>query len=387
MKVLYIIHSCTMGGATISFFNMIKGLKKTGINVSVVYPLEKDISIINELKELKCKCIGVHKVPCSWVTFSGIKGKIIFPLTLSYLLLSKIRFYFQLKKIIRSELPDIIHTNTGVVHEGALLANKLHIPHVWHLREYQLKDFKGHPLPTMNNFKKKLRNSYTVCITKDIQKYFELEKSEKSSVIYNPAMSENFALNNRGEVLTNPYFLVANRISKEKGIEDTICAFSEFLKYSSDYKLKICGFGEKSYIHYLMNLCKNKKIENSVEFLGYADTTEIYNMMTNSKSLIVSSYNEGFGRMTAEANMLGVPVIGRSSGGTKEILEQTNGGFLFNDFAQLVSSMKKVSIMSELEIKKKMEPAQKKAISLFSEEQHCTKILNLYKEIKFCQTN
>lgn len=85
--------------------------------------------------------------------------------------------------------------------------------------------------------------------------------------------------------------------------------------------------------------------------------------------------------------MLGVPVIGRSSGGTKEILEQTNGGFLFNDFAQLVSSMKKVSIMSELEIKKKMEPAQKKAISLFSEEQHCTKILNLYKEIKFCQTN
>ena len=110
-------------------------------------------------------------------------------------------------------------------------------------------------------------------------------------------------------------------------------------------------------------------------------------MMTNSKGLIVSSYNEGFGRMTAEANMLGVPVIGRSSGGTKEILEQTNGGFLFNDFAQLVSSMKKVSIMSELEIKKKMEPAQKKAISLFSEEQHCTKILNLYKEIKFCQTN
>ena len=45
------------------------------------------------------------------------------------------------------ENPDIIHTNTGVIHEGLKVAKRLKIPHVWHLREYQDKDFNWEAFP------------------------------------------------------------------------------------------------------------------------------------------------------------------------------------------------------------------------------------------------
>ena len=370
-----------MGGATISFANLIKGVRKAGNEVVIVYPLEKDISIIKNLEFLGCKCIGVKRVPCSWFFFTGVRRKVLFPLDIARLVVKKPIFYSQLNKIVRSENPDIIHTNTGVVHEGVLVARTLRIPHVWHLREYQLKDFKGHPYPTMDSFKRKLKKSYSVCITKDIQEYFGLKNYTYSNVIYNPIMSESYSPKKNDELSGKNYFFVANRISREKGIEDIISAFAGFYKTNPNYKLLICGFGADEYIDYLKRMCYEKDIQNSVEFLGYANSERIYEFMYSAKALIVASYNEGFGRMTAEANMLGIPVLGRNTAGTKEILDQTKGGFKFETPEELMSKMKEISKMTEIEITAFMKEPQKEAKELFSNEQHVRKMLELYESI------
>ena len=103
--------------------------------------------------------------------------------------------------------------------------------------------------------------------------------------------------------------------------------------------------------------------------------------MNNSKALIVGSYSEGFGRMTAESNMLGIPVLGRNSAGTKEILDQTQGGFKFETTEELINSMKLVNSMSEIEIDNFMKGPKRIANELFSNEKHVEKILGLYKSI------
>ncbi len=375
MKILYIIHSCKMGGATISFINMLKGVIDKGNKVVVVHPnsFEYDYTLIDKINSFGAKCY-----PADVVLSYNREGRNAFvqfvrPL---FIYFHKIKFYKRLKKIVGIEKPDIIHSNTGVIHEGFYVAKKNKIPHVWHLREYQTKDFNWKPLPSLKALKKLLSKSYTVCITKDIKDYFGLENNKNSFVIYNPVFSLRDI---KSADYAGNYLLVANRVSKEKGIEDIIKAFGSVLSENNSFDLKIAGFGTESYINELKTLCKSKGIEKYVHFLEYTDN--IIELMLHAKAVVVGSYSEGFGRMTAEANMLGVPVIGRNSAGTKEILNQTGGGYLFETNEELSFVMRKLLEMDNTDIKQFMIQPQEKALSLYASEQHVEKILNLYSKI------
>ena len=146
----------------------------------------------------------------------------------------------------------------------------------------------------------------------------------------------------------------------------------------------LLGFGDEKYIGQLKSICKDKGIESNVEFLGYKENVLEY--IKQAKALIVGSFYEGFGRMTAEANMLGIPVIGRNTGGTKEILEMTKGGFLFDTVEEMVKYMKEIVLKTDKEIQEFMILPQKTSVDLFSNEQHIQKVIDLYnivlKEIK-----
>ena len=364
-----------MGGATISFLNMLKGVIDKGNKVVVVHPnpFESDYTLIDKINSFGAKCYLVDVVLSYNREGRNAFVQFVRPI---FIYLYKIKFYIKLKKIVGIEKPDIIHSNTGVIQEGFYVAKKNKIPHIWHLREYQTKDFNWKPLPSLKVLKKLLSKSYTVCITKDIKKYFGLENNKKSFVIYNPIFSLRDI---KSADYSGNYLLVANRVSKEKGIEDIIQAFGSVVFENNSFDLKIAGFGTESYINELKTLCKSKGIENYVHFLEYTDN--IVELMLHAKAVVVGSYYEGFGRMTAEANMLGVPVIGRNSAGTKEILNQTGGGYLFETNDELSFVMRKLLEMDNADIKQFMIQPQKKALSLYTSEQHVEQILNLYNKI------
>lgn len=375
MKILYIIHSCIRGGATISFKNLAVGVRKAGFDVVVVHPKPKveDEQVISELKNIGCSCVQLDVVVSYNLLGKNVLKYIFRPIKIYW---NKRKFYKALHSVVLQERPNIIHTNTGVVHEGFLVANELGIPHVWHLREYQIKDFHMKIIPSLKRFKSMLKTSYTVCITKDIRNYFGLLGNRMSRVIYNPAMDKNEASKHEN---SDDYFLVANRISPEKGISDILEAFAEFIGSHGSFLLKIAGFGSEQYVRTIKEKCQKLGIAASVEFLGFI--SNIRPLMKKAHALIVGSYNEGFGRMTAEANMLGTPVIGRNSGGTKEILELTGGGILFSTPIEMKEAMMRFSAMSDEEMSVFMMESQKKAIDLFSSEQHIENMLKLYCEI------
>ena len=118
--------------------------------------------------------------------------------------------------------------------------------------------------------------------------------------------------------------------------------------------------------------------EESIVFLGHIDNPFEY--MKKAKALIVGSYNEGFGRMTAEAAFAGCLVIGRNTGGTKEILEKT-GGYSFIDNDGIVEAMKDIEQLSDEEYLKKAKHAQKVAQQLYSTEQNIDAIYSFYLDI------
>lgn len=379
MKILYILHDTIMGGATISFLKMIEGLRMKGFDISIV------VSKRDEKFE-KCARRFASEIVVAPITKSilpnwekGILKRVYYLLKFPYsyykLLIKKRISRRPLLEIINKINPDIIHTNVGIVHEGFWCAKKLNKPHVWHLREYQDKDFNRVFVPSKSQFKKYLKQSFVVSITKDIHHYFDLCESNRHRVIYNGILPISFsALNFPKE----KFFLCASRVSWEKGHEDVIRCFSKFHHHYSDYRLVILGFGEKDYMDFLQQLSKDLGCADAVEFKGYTDDVGRY--MRTATALVVASYNEGFGRMTAEACFYGCMVIGRGTGGTKEIMDET-GGLQFLSNEELLQQMTGIVQMTETEYRQKVLKAQSKAIELYSIENNVNSIEKFYKDI------
>ena len=375
MKVLYILHSTVMGGATLSFFTMIKGLKELGITPIVVIPANKKINpfFLKEVEKIQLQYEKVYL--CQSVSFETNGFNLYIQKIKRQLLpLRKKYSYICLKQLVKKIKPDIIHTNTGVIHEGFIVARELGIPHVWHLREYQELDFKLKTYPSFDFFCKLLKQSFTISITKGINEYFKLTHCEKAKVIYNGIFDKDHVCYFPKE----KYFLCASRISPEKGISDVILAFNDFQQEHNDYKLLIIGAGNKKYIETLRHIADNSSCKNSVQFIGFVENVIPY--MAKAKALVVASHNEGFGRMTAEACFCGSLVIGRNSAGTKEILEQT-GGIFFNNIAEIKKAMQIIAEMPEEEYKKQALHAQNIAVQTYSIENNVNQVYSFYMHI------
>lgn len=371
MRVLYLIHTPTMDGSTISFVNMIKGLKTKGVEVIVASP-----NIGNELMEIlkndSIKYISVNLTPLM-LPWHTIKDVLKFPFRYVKRYISVVINSRKLAKIVDKIQPDIIHSNVGIVHEGYTVCQKKHIHHIWHLREYQDKDFGWIIYPSKTRFISKLKNSHVIAISKGIFEHFNCSYP-KDQVIYNGIMNES-------DVSYDPqkdnYFLCASRIDSSKGHHDVIKAFSQFNKTHPNFKLKILGFGAEDYIDYLKKLITDLGLHDNVQFEGYKKSNEVSAYMKKAKALIVASYYEGFGRMTAEASFCGCIVIGRNTGGTSEILH-TTGGFLFDNINELVNCMETVTSMGSDEYLNRAISAQENAVKAYSIEANVQRVYNYY---------
>lgn len=369
MNVLFILHTTKMDGSSLSFFNLVKGLKGNGVHVMAVGP-RQNYGLVDRLQEIGIHYYGVNVAESIYPH----NGLLFLPKCFN-LLRRKYLSYKEILNISRNLSPDIIHTNVGTIHEGYKVSKTLGVPHVWHLREYQDKDFGWSIFPCKKSFISRLKRSFVITISHDIRNYFGLQYYSKSKTIYNGIFNnEDLHFYPKKE----KYFLCCSRISKEKGHDSVILAFSVFLKSNPDYKLKVLGDGSQEYIEYLKNMSINCGCSESIEWLGYQK--DVLSYMNKATALIVASHFEGFGRMTAEACFAGCLVIGRNSGGTREILAET-GGFLFDDNDGLISSMQRVSHLAVEQYEKKALYARYKAKKLYSIDINLERIHDFYKEI------
>lgn len=287
----------------------------------------------------------------------------------------KVRSLKPLLDIVREEKPDLIHTNVGVIQEGYFVANYLKIPHIWHLREYQDKDFNLQVLPSKRAFRKMLQKSYVITITEDILKYFGLDSKPAARNIYNGILHRNEVF----DIFPKEnYFLCASRISSEKGHDGVIRQFAKFYTTHQDYSLVILGFGDNDYIEHLKELAETLECKDAIRWVGY--TEQVSDYMSRAKALIVNSRFEGFGRMTAEACFNNCIVIGRNTGGTREILEKT-GGLLFSTEEEMLDQMIKLADMNVTQYASISTTAYNEAIRLFSVERNVEQTCAFYETI------
>lgn len=375
MKVLYYIHNKShTEGSLMSLITLVENMKNNGVDVVIA------ANSMLESSSFFYDFCASHSIPVYYLPVYlsknnepvGIKGKFLYFIWVIRALRLKTKCARALNKVVKKEHPDIIHTNTGVLHEGFVVAKKHSIPHVWHLREYQ----NGWGIyPTKKIYERLLKRSEAVItLTNDIRRRFDLSETETAHVLYNGVYHRDYS---QMIMPKQKYFFIASRISKEKGISEIIHEFIKFHNNNKEYDLLIAGEINDSN----RSIVDKFKDEKCVKFLGWKNADELKILMSNALALIVNSKYDGFGRMTAEAIFNGCLVIGLNSGGTKEILEETGGGLGYKDYDEFYECMEKVVKMDELSYKEKVSNAQRIAKSIFSIESYVDGIMNVYRKI------
>lgn len=386
MRVIYVTNSTTVfGGGSKALVNMLDGLMKKGIEPLVVFPNTDGLCLQFTLRGIPTKVLNYRMAV--YPSIKSVRDLFLFLPRLIVRIVLNHFAYLRLSDIVREFKPNLIHTNVSVIDIGYKTAEKLGIPHVWHIREYGDLDFKFYHYYNRNYFLHRLKQkySYSICITKDIQCHNQLLKHPNSRVIYDGVLSENmFSFKND----KSSYFLFAGRLEVNKGIADLLLAYADFRKKCPDspMRLKIAGDTKvKSYSDFLHSESDRLGITSYVDFLGMRK--DVLDLMANTYLMIVPSLSEGFGFITAEAMFRGALVLGRDTAGTKEQFD--NGleltgveiGLRYHSHDELVQCMCDVVDHGIESYFPMIHKAQQVVRSLYSSERHVEQVYDFYKYI------
>ena len=122
-----------------------------------------------------------------------------------------------------------------------------------------------------------------------------------------------------------------NRIVKMKGIERGIKAFSKVVSQRPEAKLWIIGTGEPDFVSHLKNLVDELGIANSVEFLGFRDGKEKFDLLSRAHVLMNPSYLEGWGLVNLEANRMETPAVVFKVRGCVDSVADNLSGYICED--------------------------------------------------------
>lgn len=379
-KILYFLGPTILGGATISFKNFVAQMVHDYEIVIAISRADLNIDFVNFLNGLNISIEYFNAEPSIYPLIrenKKIYDFLIYPYKILKKIVNIIDSKKEIKLIIDRVRPDIIHTNIGVLYQVIPVAKKLNIPHILHIREYQTKDFGWKTFPSKEYYQSELCKSHVITITQDLFNYFELTDHKNACVMYNGILSKN-SVTFRSK--KDKYFLCASRISEEKGIDSAINAFDKVAEQLPSHELWIAGgHATPEYYEKIKKLIDSKNCSGRIKLLGHRN--DVVDLMKNATALIVASRFEGLGRMTVEAIFSGCLVVGRNSGGTKEVIELTEGGFLFHSDEQFTYLLNHIATLSDEDYSRIIKVAQKNAMKYFSNEVYCENLIKKYNNL------
>ena len=388
IRVIYILSSTsTQGGASKSFMVMLDRLRAMGVEATVVLPNTQGL-----YQELQAQGVSVVAYTYRMAVYppcNNIKDFVLWLPRLCGRLIVNHRATRKVEQLCRQIHPDIVHTNVSVIDIGYCAARHLHIPHVWHIREYGDLDFHLYHYPTRANqlHRYHTQNSYTICITRDIQRHNCLENTPTSRVIYNGILSTPPSPQKQNYTQTAPFFLFAGHIEPAKGVYELLQAYAAYtLQTQHILPLYIAGaVCNNDYMAQLQNLIKEQHIGNLVHFLG--ERKDIDNLEQHATAVIIPSISEGFGRVMPEAMYNKTLVIAHNTAGTKEQLDngvQLTGNEIalrYNTQEELTQHLTYVSSYPQEKYLPIIEPAYTTVSRLYTADQNAQQIMLFYKDI------
>jgi glycosyltransferase involved in cell wall biosynthesis len=154
------------------------------------------------------------------------------------------------------------------------------------------------------------------------------------------------------------------RIAYQKGLDILLDALPNIRDAIGPVKLVIAGSGPLE--QQLRLKCKELKISNIVEWLGYIDNENLQSFYENIDVLVMPSRFEGFGLTAIEAMYFSKPVIAANIIGLNEVVTNETGGFFKPENKDSLSATVIALLSDKVMILEKGEKAKQRVDKMFS---------------------
>jgi glycosyltransferase involved in cell wall biosynthesis len=337
LRVTFITHYTELYGANRSLLNLIEGLSSKGVRAHVICPDRGDL-----LGELDRRGVPAAVLPFEWWVSpqrraAGVARRVV----------RNVRTVAAIAAQMVHWGTDLVYSNSSVFAVGALAADKLSLPHVWHLREFGRRDYDLRPDFGADWSRLVFRTAdAAVFVSEALRRaVFGSARPKNTRVIYNGVApeSEFDARRAAAERLSRRHqpftFVLVGRFRESKGQAVALRAFARVATRFPDVRLLLVGdaggTGEQGYFDACRALATELAVADRVEFWGYVPDPE--RAFLAADAALMCSRNEAMGRVTVEAMAACRPVIGCDSGGTSELIELDRTGLLYRGGADALA--------------------------------------------------
>lgn len=345
-KILFYTPFITIGGGvqkvTADYVNL---LTERGYEVDLIvdFNMGEEVEIYKLPKNIQFQYIKSEKVSNLIYFFRtlGKKNKLFnFPLYALMIIFDFYYFHTKVKNIVRDGKYD--YTISFYQFLPAYLTNIKSSKHIIWLHGSVEHFFGGIKNLFKKSYEKKLNKyDYIVTIADEMKEQLEVFypnlSKDKIKRIYNPFNFEeiykkiddvNFLNDEEKELINDDFICTVGRLDEGQKDFITLINAYEFLYKNNSIKEKLYIIGDGPNKNDLVNIVKQKNLEQNILFLGKKLNPYIW--MRKAKIFILSSKFEGFGLVLVEAMTCEAFVISSScKTGPKEILCDGECGDLF----------------------------------------------------------
>jgi len=210
-----------------------------------------------------------------------------------------------------------------------------------------------------NNPRNGLAFEHVLCVS-DFMRQYLIKNADipvhKVHVVYNGIELPLFTMRKLERNISSLKLLYAGRLSPEKGVHTAIESMSYIATLQLDLPvtLTIVGGGAPTYEEQLKKQIVDLNLSDVVHFVGAVPRQEMPKILSDHHVLLLTSvWAEPLARMTQEAMACGLVVIGTTTGGTPEILQNEQNGLTFEaeNAAMLANKIAQVAQDSKLRIR------------------------------------
>ncbi|RLZ10551.1 glycosyltransferase [Faecalibacter macacae] len=284
-------------------------LSKVNFNNRIKNIIYKILTLIGIINFLKVRLTKKHKLPNSYdiaISFSNDVPKF--------------------KNVLMSN--DFVMNSINAKYKVAWIHND--IDKLGFTRSYALERYKN--FDAIVNVSEACKQQFDKLVPEFIHKSFVVRNAintEKLNELANSATQINF-----NQDIFN-FVTVARIYNEQKRIDRILDIVDNLKKDNLSFHWYIIGDGPD--LKNLTQLCKERKLEDKISFLGFKSNP--YPYMKKASYVVLTSDYEAQGMVISEALSLGTPVISTNFDAAKEFIIDHQNGYLVKNNAQSFSEL------------------------------------------------
>ncbi len=331
MHILYVADGDSKYGAPNSLFQLVSEIRKIDSTLKVSVVVTKNSDRIEDYQKLGCDVYRVFYEPF----YQGIPYE-YWKVPIKLIFRGILYLYGccvsvgELERQLDMEKVDIIHANSSREDFGARVAEKYGIPLVWHIREfsdlhYRCFSYRRNYIDYMNKTATEM-----IAVSNVLKEHWVHKGIQEPKIVHiDNGVKENEQRKQRYPKGKETIRLVMlGLLNWAKGQHQIIKAMALLPKEEQKrVRLDIVGDGTAAYTNTLKQLIKENHLDGQVRLLGYQK--DFYRELCQYDCGIMCSKCEGFGRVTVEYMMAGLPVIASDTGANPELIQDGYNGMLY----------------------------------------------------------